>query len=81
MSFHPSCHFLAPDLWSRYEHAKRRGVFYFWGHSCELTTEAMWQAFEDTIGWISADPGSRWGELVDLFQRGDEWSPSGGAVG
>ncbi|NPU84152.1 MAG: polysaccharide deacetylase family protein [Syntrophaceae bacterium] len=71
MSFHPSCHFLAPDLRLRYEKAKERGVFYFWGHSYELTTEAMWGSFEETIRRISADPGSCWGELADLFKRGD----------
>ncbi|PKN35740.1 MAG: hypothetical protein CVU61_02650 [Deltaproteobacteria bacterium HGW-Deltaproteobacteria-19] len=71
MSFHPSCHFLAPDLRLRYEKAKAHGVIYFWGHSYEMTTEAMWEAFEETVRRISADPGSRWGELVDLFKHRD----------
>jgi peptidoglycan/xylan/chitin deacetylase (PgdA/CDA1 family) len=67
MAFHPSCHFLAPDLWPRYENARKRGVFYFWGHSYEIVTEAMWSAFEDMIERISADPGSRWGDVANLF--------------
>ena len=67
MAFHPCCHFLAPDLWSRYENARTRGVFYFWGHSYEMITETMWTEFEGMIERISADSESRWGNLVDLF--------------
>jgi peptidoglycan/xylan/chitin deacetylase (PgdA/CDA1 family) len=67
MTFHPCCHFLAPDLWSRYENAKKCGVFYFWGHSYEMITETMWSAFEEMIARISADPGSCWGDVADLF--------------
>ena len=67
MAFHPCCHFLVPDLWSRYEKAKTGGVFYFWGHSYELITEAMWTAFENMIVRISNDPMARWGEVADLF--------------
>ncbi|WP_419657502.1 polysaccharide deacetylase [Desulfosarcina variabilis str. Montpellier] len=67
MAFHPSCHFLAPDFWQRYEDAKRCGVFYFWGHSFELVDETLWQALETTFTRISADPDSRWGNLPDLF--------------
>ncbi len=67
MAFHPSCHFLARDLWSRYEDSKSCGVFYFWGHSSEIATETMWKAFEDLIARIAADPDSHWENLVDLF--------------
>lgn len=67
MAFHPCCHFLAPDFWSRYEKARAGGVFYFWGHSYEIITEAMWAAFDETIARIQADPGSRWGDVADLF--------------
>jgi len=67
MAFHPNCHFLAPDLWSRYEEARSGGVFYFWGHSYEIITEAMWHDFEEMIARISADSKTRWGELADLF--------------
>jgi peptidoglycan/xylan/chitin deacetylase (PgdA/CDA1 family) len=67
MAFHPCCHFLAPDLWTRYEKARKGGVFYFWGHSYEMVTEAMWGAFEETIARISNDPAARWGEVAGLF--------------
>ena len=67
MSFHPCCHFLAPDLWSRYENAKKCGVFYFWGHSYEMITETMWSTFEGIIERVSADPGSHWSAVADLF--------------
>lgn len=67
MAFHPTCHFLVPDFWARYERACAGGVFYFWGHSYEITTEAMWTAFEETIAGIAADPRARWGEVADLF--------------
>jgi peptidoglycan/xylan/chitin deacetylase (PgdA/CDA1 family) len=69
MAFHPSCHFLAPDFWTRYEKARAGGVFYFWGHAYEMTTEAMWMAFEDMIAGVSADPGARWGDIAALFER------------
>jgi len=75
MAFHPCCHFLAPDLWTRYETARAGGVFYFWGHAYEMTTEAMWTAFEALIARISADPGARWGEVADLFS--EQGSPFG----
>ncbi|MFH0939284.1 MAG: polysaccharide deacetylase family protein [Planctomycetota bacterium] len=67
MTFHPCCHFLAPDFWSRYENAKKGGVFYFWGHSYEMITKVMWAEFEDMIERISADTSSRWADVADLF--------------
>jgi len=68
MAFHPNCHFLAPDFWSRYEKCRQSEVFYFWGHSYELTSETMWEDFERMIERISTDPGSCWGNLEELFQ-------------
>ncbi len=67
MAFHPSCHFLAPDLWERYENARAGGVFYFWGHSFELIDDAMWNGFERMIERISQDPEARWGIVAELF--------------
>ena len=67
MAFHPCCHFRAPDLWARYENAKTCGVFYFWGHSYEMITEAMWTEFEEMIEKISADTESHWGDVAELF--------------
>lgn len=69
MTFHPCCHFLAADLWSRYEKARKRGVFYFWGHSYEIITERMWRIFEKITERIGADPRSCWGDVADLFDR------------
>lgn len=67
MVFHPCCHFLAYDFWSQYETAKQCGVFYFWGHSYEMTSEAMWSAFEEALKRIHNDPEACWGDLPDLF--------------
>ena len=69
MAFHPNCHFLADDFWARYETARAGGVFYFWGHSYELTTASMWAEFEAKIARITADPAARWGELAELFAK------------
>ena len=69
MAFHPCCHFLAPDLWSRYENAQKCGVFYFWGHSYEMITQTMWSTFEEMIERISADPRACWGGVADLFDN------------
>ena len=62
----PTCHVLAPDFRERYEAARARGVFHFWGHSYELVDDAMWVAFEATIRGISADPAAEWAEIVDV---------------
>ena len=67
MAFHPCSHFLAPDLWLRYENAKKCGVFSFWGHSYEMITETMWSAFDLMIERINADPESCWGDVADVF--------------
>ena len=67
--FHPTCHFLAPDFWSRYEAAKSIGVFYFWGHSYEMITPTMWKEFEEQIIRINADPDSIWVDLPELFEH------------
>lgn len=67
MALHPCCHFLASDLWARYEQARTGGVFYFWGHSYEMITREMWTLFEGLIARISNDPRARWGEVAELF--------------
>jgi len=69
MEFRPNCHFLAPDFWARYQQAKAGGVFYFWGHSYEMITEALWGEFDEKIKRISADTESCWGDVVDLFEK------------
>lgn len=67
MAFHPNCHFLAQDFWSRYECARKWGLFYFWGHSYELVNETLWQNFEEKLRRINDDPGAVWGEVSALF--------------
>lgn len=67
LAFHPNCHFLAPDFWTRYEQARESGVFYFWGHSYEIVTESMWAAFEATIVRLGEDPQNNWYNVADLF--------------
>lgn len=70
MTLHPSCHFLAPDFWQRHEQARSQGVFYFWGHSYEMTTEAMWADFESTILRLCSEPDARWCNVAELFNGG-----------
>lgn len=74
MAFHTSCHFLSPDFWTRYEQAQTCGVFYFWGHSYEIMTEAMWMAFDETIERISRDEKARWADVADLFRCSESGS-------
>lgn len=63
------CHFAAPHFWSRYEKAKAAGssVFYFWGHSYEMLTEADWQAFAHKLDRFNADPDAIWAHLPDVI--------------
>ena len=69
VALHPSCHFLASDFWQRHEKAKHGcGVFYFWGHSYEMTSNAMWTAFESTLERLGQDPDARWCDPADLFE-------------
>jgi peptidoglycan/xylan/chitin deacetylase (PgdA/CDA1 family) len=66
--FNFSCHFLSFDFWPRFNDAKERNaVFSFWGHSCEMTNEAMWQDFEVMIEKISSDANTEWSFINDLF--------------
>jgi hypothetical protein len=65
--FGVSCRFVDPAFWSRYEQAKTSGVFCFWGHSYELTTEAMWADLEEKIARIAADPAVEWANIETLF--------------
>lgn len=69
MEFHPHCHYKDPLFWEKFERAKQvDGVFYFWGHSYEIVTEADWQAFEQQIARIAAEPVT-WVNLPDLFEK------------
>jgi peptidoglycan/xylan/chitin deacetylase (PgdA/CDA1 family) len=67
MSSH--AHFLAPDFWARFENAAAAGdVFYFWGHSYEIVTEADWQDFDKKIARLAADPRVEFTDLPTLFE-------------
>jgi peptidoglycan/xylan/chitin deacetylase (PgdA/CDA1 family) len=65
----PDCHYTDPQFWNRYEAAKSStdAVFWFWGHSYELTDEAAWHDLEHNIASITSDPASVWVDLPDLF--------------
>ena len=63
----PSCHVLDPDFWPRFERARAGGVFWFWGHSYEFVSEAMWADFEATLVRLCAEPGACWCDPTDLF--------------
>lgn len=65
----PSSRFhLAADFWDEFERVRAAdGVFYFWGHSYEFTSEAVWADFEAKLQRINATPGAQWARLVDVF--------------
>jgi peptidoglycan/xylan/chitin deacetylase (PgdA/CDA1 family) len=67
MAFRASCHFLAPDFWTRFDAVRASGgVFYFWGHSYEILTEDDWRAFDAKIERLGAQ--GEWVTLPSLFQ-------------
>ncbi len=68
MAVAPSCHFLAPDFWQRFDRARPTGAFWFWGHSYELVDDAMWTAFEASVARLCAEPGVQWCDPIDLFK-------------
>ena len=65
-----SAHFRHGDFLDRFEAAKREnGVFYFWGHSCEMQDrEAEWETFEQRLAQIANDPETRWIDVVDIVR-------------
>jgi len=68
LEFHPSCHFLDPEFWWKFDRAKEtEDVFFFWGHSYELSSEAMWTDFESRIEKICFDGAVEWSFIDDLF--------------
>jgi peptidoglycan/xylan/chitin deacetylase (PgdA/CDA1 family) len=67
LQFHPSCHFKAPDFWQQHGAARAGGVFYFWGHSYELVSEADWAALDATLTRLGSDPRDAWCEVASLF--------------
>ena len=71
MELPTSCHWNNSQFWDRYEAAKKKGgVFYFWGHSCELgDAPYLWEKLEKIYARISADPGAEWIDVIDLFDH------------
>lgn len=68
LEFGTNCRFSDPEFWIRYERVKAvNSVFFFWGHSYELTSEAMWIDLEDKIARISTDLVAEWVSLEALF--------------
>jgi len=68
--FNFSCHFLSFDFLSKLKIAKERdGIFSFWGHSCEIKNEDMWQDFEALIARMSSEANMEWSFITDLFAR------------
>ncbi|MDY0187692.1 MAG: polysaccharide deacetylase family protein [Syntrophus sp. (in: bacteria)] len=68
LEFSPSCRVLDPEFWRKYEGAKKtEEVFFFWGHSYELSTEALWDDFERRIERISSNGDAEWSFIGDLF--------------
>jgi peptidoglycan/xylan/chitin deacetylase (PgdA/CDA1 family) len=68
MELHSHCHFLSPDLMSKFEKVRNEdGIFYFWGHSYELCSEEMWSDFENKTKTMSETPGVEWKFIADLI--------------
>ena len=62
-----NCHFMSRDFYTRYEAAKKTGVFYFWGHSYEmLDYDRLWEQFEYKLQFISEDPDAEWADVIDI---------------
>lgn len=69
MELPTSCKWDSKQFWERYETAKKDGgMFYFWGHSCELGDDPLlWAKLETIYARISADPDAEWIDPIDLF--------------
>lgn len=69
MNFHPHCHFLSPDFWSKYNAVRELdGTFYFWGHSYEMMDDNfLWKNFESVLSKIQSDPEVEWIDVIDAF--------------
>ena len=70
MIFNPNTHFMAPDFMEKFAKAKSTGMFYFWGHTYELTDDPeLWEECERRIAAISADPDVEWVNVTDLAEE------------
>lgn len=66
-----SAHFRHDDFMDKFEAAKREnGVFYFWGHSCEMfDRQDRWDAFEQRLAAVSGDPETEWIDVIDIVRK------------
>ncbi len=66
-----SAHFFHDRFLDRFEAAKKEnGVFYFWGHSCEMQNiEPRWEEFERRLACLAADPETQWIDVVDIVRK------------
>ena len=71
MALPTSCKWDSSQFWDQYEAAKiKGGVFYFWGHSCELGDDPfLWRKLESIYAKISSDPDAQWIDVIDLFEH------------
>jgi len=83
MALPASCHWASSGFWERYEDAKKNGgVFYFWGHSCELGDDPeLWDWLGSIFARISADPEAEWADVIDLFSGAATETPKSGGQG
>ena len=66
-----SAHFQAPDFLDRFYAARENnGIFYFWGHSCEMQDDSRkWQEFERRMKVISEDPEAEFIDVIDIVKK------------
>lgn len=65
-----NCHFLSRSFWKIFENAKKSGVFYFWGHSHEMTDcPQYWERFELVIKLLSEDTEVVWVDVKDIVSE------------
>lgn len=66
-----SCHFLEDNFFAKFAAAKaNNGIFYFWGHSCEMqNVPEKWAEFEKRMAYISADSETKFIDVVDIVRH------------
>ena len=66
-----SCHFLEDNFYDKFAAAKaNNGIFYFWGHSCEMQSlPEKWAEFEQRMAFISADPEAEFIDVADIVAK------------
>ena len=67
MQLASNCHFQDPEFWTKFEQARKSGVFYFWGHSYEMFDDpALLADYEAKLRRLNEDPEVEWINVVDL---------------